>query len=785
MKEIPILGKSNIEFQAKNIWAAVTERDYDQYVLFRKNFLLDESGKVKLELFADTYYNLYVDGVFLHRGPIRRHELNAFYDEIFCEMNVGEHTIAVLVHYLGKEFAGHRKACASFWAQISDASGKMVVATDETWKAVYCDAFLNDRHYFFTHIDYTETIDMRKYPDGWELPDFDDSGWANAIVTSEVAKEPDMHRDFMKRPVRLFSYDTRTAEIILRGTYTDPEGTDPANVYKTRTYCVDGSCERPDGIFAVAGVDCTMSVTVTVTYSGATEGSEMLLGYDDKVDAVGIPDPIRMGSFYADRLILKGGSGSASIVMPRGIRYVIISVPGTDCMIEDVKFVSEEFPFTECRPFVSGNSYFTRLYEQSARTQRVCTVDGFSDCASRERVLWLGDAYMDCLGNYYSEPDKGLLLMTLYEHAAGQMESGALGGYNSSDLRPAWLQMSSYNLMWLHMLCDYILFTGDVEGVMPLKETARGILRFIRESRNEEGIIDSNRNNCSTFWDWGYSEPEGESLKVTAYYIQTIERIKDISFFEDIVKKEMISELDGLRKVCFERFWDKERRVFHDGGKRGEALHPLSTQNANVQAIAAGICPEELKAEMLAKVFDKDELDEIPFGLFSAPELHSYETKILPCGTMYGSFYLAKALFDSGHEAEAIDFIEEVWGDFDGLPTLPEARRNGENEGSFTMCHGWSAAPAFLLPMYVLGIRPRKDGWKETLFAPPKIGQVEVPSAKGVVKTPYGEITAQWTRMDGGIRIYLDAPEEIELYVQYEGQEYAVEKGCKEWFILK
>ena len=83
MKEIPILGKSNIEFQAKNIWAAVTERDYDQYVLFRKNFLLDESGKVKLELFADTYYNLYVDGVFLHRGPIRRHELNAFYDEIF------------------------------------------------------------------------------------------------------------------------------------------------------------------------------------------------------------------------------------------------------------------------------------------------------------------------------------------------------------------------------------------------------------------------------------------------------------------------------------------------------------------------------------------------------------------------------------------------------------------------------------------------------------------------------------------------------------------------------
>ena len=59
---------------ANVIWTACN-REVDVYVLFRKKFHAP-GGECSIKLFANTYYNLYIDGSFIHRGPVRRTEPN-------------------------------------------------------------------------------------------------------------------------------------------------------------------------------------------------------------------------------------------------------------------------------------------------------------------------------------------------------------------------------------------------------------------------------------------------------------------------------------------------------------------------------------------------------------------------------------------------------------------------------------------------------------------------------------------------------------------------------------
>ena len=57
--------------------------------------------------------------------------------------------------------------------------------------------------------------------------------------------------------------------------------------------------------------------------------------------------------------------------------------------------------------------------------------------------------------------------------------------------------------------------------------------------------------------------------------------------------------------------------------------------------------------------------------------------------------------------------------------------------------HAWGAAPANLLPRYVLGVQPASPGWKEARVRPLTGG---LKFAKGKVPTPRGPIHVSWER---------------------------------------
>ena len=771
---VPSFKNPECTFKAFRILAKRESRLKNSYTVFRKMIRLKNPAECTLKISADTYYNLYIDGSFVNRGPVRHPEFSYEYDELSVALGEGEHLLAVLVHHIGVECATHRLGEKMLWLEMDTPEG--VVVTDESWKAAECDGYLDSAEPM-SHFGFREICDMRLYPTGWQELDFCDDAWENARVLGSVCDG--VHKNYKKRSLKLFNYVALLGQTVGQGSFTekDCEREDFWNKVPQRTR--KNGTENGDGSYLIADFGVSLSGTAVIHYENAEDGCELIVSYDDMLNPDGYIDNCRAFGF-SDKFILKSGSGSVTTAMARGFRYVMADASGK-CRITAITAVKEEYPYSERRSFASSDAKINNIFEQSARTQRICTIDGFTDCVTRERVLWLGDAYMDCLGTYYSEPDRGLVLDTIYQHAYSQMPNGSLRAYTSSDLAPDWILMTSYNMLWLNMLCDYVLFSGDSDSVRPLLPTAERLINYLCSQRNEQGIIDTAKGGDG-FWDWGFSEDEGLLLMSNAYFIHTVERLHAHPFFSSLISEKLYLEIGELRRKCFEIFYDPESGTFFDA-VRPDGERSLRSQTANCLAILSGICPEELKSAVVSAVFDPKNLGEMAVGEWSNGEraVKPDPAKINPVSSMYGAMFVCRSLFECGFDKEALRVLREVWEPFNDLPTLPELRKNGVNN---TMCHGWSGAPAFLLPMHLLGIKPVLDGWKAVEFAPPEIDFGDITSAKGSVMTPYGELKAQWSVLGDVIKLYAEIPKGMEMILKIRGKSFICSEGSFTKYVL-
>ncbi|MBN2852317.1 MAG: hypothetical protein JXQ23_06230, partial [Clostridia bacterium] len=539
--------------------------------------------------------------------------------------------------------------------------------------------------------------------------------------------------------------------------------------------------KTPSGSYAVSDFGISCSGTVKLYYENAADGDELIISYDDMINSAMTVNPVRNTFGYSDRFILKKGSGVISGTMARGFRYVMVDLTGKGT-VKKIDVLKEEYPYQSVKSFMASDPYLNTLFDQSVRTQQICTIDGFTDCVTRERVLWLGDAYMDCLGNYYSEPDKGLLLDTIYKHAHSQRENGSLGGYTMTDLSPEWICMVSYDMMWLHMVMDYVLFTGDVKSLTPLNETIINLLGYLNAQKNENGVIDTALGG-SGFWEWGFSELEGQLLMSNAYFIFTIERMYRDSYFSQFISTDLYEETKILKEKCRTLFYDEKPGLYKDAIRPDGSRYSLHSQTANAFTLLSGICEKEKQKELVERLMNHEK-----FGVMATGERPQDTEKIKhdlfkinPVSSMYSAMFVCQSLFANGFHEEALMVMKEVWGPFESLPTLPELRVNGSNN---TMCHGWSGAPAFLLPMYILGLHPIEKGWEKTLFMPPVLSVDWLSCVKGTVKTPFGEIKAQWIRFDGGIKMAVTIPDEVTVITKWKNKEHSCSKAGEFTFFI-
>jgi alpha-L-rhamnosidase len=141
--------------------------------------------------------------------------------------------------------------------------------------------------------------------------------------------------------------------------------------------------------------------------------------------------------------------------------------------------------------------------------------------------------------------------------------------------------------------------------------------------------------------------------------------------------------------------------------------------------------------------------------------------------SVYAAQYFMEALFENGAGKEALDLMladgDRSWKHMlESGTTITWEAWDQKYKPNQDWNHAWGAAPANLLPRYVLGAEPLEPGWKVTGIRP-NLGHLS--EARGKVPTPKGTIGIHWKRTETGLAGKLDVPEGMQVKLSLPADE--------------
>ncbi|MHC5057057.1 MAG: alpha-L-rhamnosidase-related protein, partial [Planctomycetota bacterium] len=177
-----------------------------------------------------------------------------------------------------------------------------------------------------------------------------------------------------------------------------------------------------------------------------------------------------------------------------------------------------------------------------------------------------------------------------------------------------------------------------------------------------------------------------------------------------------------VRRSINEKLFDFGPGIYVDGeGSEHASLH------ANMFPLAFGLVPEERKGRVLEFV----------------------RAKGMAC-SVYGAQYLLEGLYrsrDPAAEQHALDLMrartQRSWAHmiYDVGSTVAMEAWDIRNKGNLDWNHAWGAAPANIIPRFLMGIRPLEPGFRRVLVEPMpgdlRRAECMTPTIRGPVKVSF------------------------------------------------
>jgi hypothetical protein len=180
-----------------------------------------------------------------------------------------------------------------------------------------------------------------------------------------------------------------------------------------------------------------------------------------------------------------------------------------------------------------------------------------------------------------------------------------------------------------------------------------------------------------------------------------------------------------------EKLFDPARGLYRDGVGTDH-----SSEHANLFPLAFGLVPAD-----------------------SRPRLTQWLAGRGMAVSVYAAQYLLEGLFENDDDAAALALMtaagDRSWEHMvDSGTTITWEAWDQKYKPNQDWNHAWGAAPANLLPRFVLGVRVLSPGWGRALIQPHPGTLVSV---EGRVPTPRGEISVAW-RQEKNFTMTLDLP---------------------------
>lgn len=699
----------------KNIWgqAPIARTSY-----FRKSFALRAPlQRALLRIFVDTGYELYLNGRFV--AEVDEWNNTRDYD-VTPWLVAGENAVAVK----GLNHGGHRGFALELLLSFADGTVESVV-TDESWKASLVERW------------------------GWRSAGYDDNAWECARVLDLSQSGAAQWKDrpgadaskimpcitnslfFQQESPKCAAspfFNRRRAPVLAPAPVLEIVGEE---------YRQSQNEYPPEVLFATRVVECAPG-------SGRLENSEGLLsGSKDALRVTVVPGsgeiPVVVAEFgeevvgYPRLRIASSGAVSLRLIFAE-VLHECHYPPTADMLlrkmvVEEVRlgagdhewesrrrqgfrFVRIEFLDATAPVSVSGLSvktsiyhtayagYFAcsdtelnRLWRAGRKTLHLCMQEYYLDGIKRDRFLWVADARLEVLINYYAFGDRELFRYSWERLAAAQYQDGGIPSVLGEGAPILW----DYVAWWIIACEDYYLYTGDLDWCRSLQPSIVRAMDWLIAKAGEDGLIDVPVNRTEG-WMCVLNNKSGKELMLNQLFYRSLCGVSRL--LRELGKPELAA--------TYLKLSEKTRAAFDalPGSPGMDAFAP-------------------------------------PGDYFASASVECVE--------------ILENHFRHGCVAEALAFLKENWLPMltAGTDTFWEAPVKqpplrvdevGSNFRSISHCHGWTGGPTYALSAGVLGIRPTASGFA-TVEVRPQLGSLAF--AKGVVPTPQGLIAVSFTQ-DGG-----------------------------------
>lgn len=451
-----------------------------------------------------------------------------------------------------------------------------------------------------------------------------------------------------------------------------------------------------------------------------------------------------------ETLTFSGNGVYRSFCMQSAGNIEVIAKNHSDSPCElDVSFIAAHYPVTEEAVTVTNDEALNLVLATCRHTLRICRQTHHLDSTKHlEPMACTGDYNIESMMTPFSFGDMRLAEFDLVRTAVMlERENGRMFH-------------TTYSLIWVRMLYDVYLFTGNKELLLRCEKALSLLLDRFLTYLGENGLIETPPDYM--FVDWIYLD--GISLHhppkalgqtcLNLFYFGALDAAAKI--YRELGKEAEAAvcekRRDLLKTAVNTLLFDEEKQMYCMGlntptdeaalcewmpqnvGKRYYLKH------ANVLAAYVGVCDDTLAKDLVRRVMaDEIEGDCQPYFLhylleaaarldlreYTLPIIERWKAPVAEC---------SKGLTEGFYKPE---------------PTY-----------SFDHSHAWGGTPLYSLPKALLGLEIAKPGMKAITLSPSLFG-LEYASVE--LLTQYGKVTCVLTK---GEPPQITAPDEVEITVR-------------------
>lgn len=408
--------------------------------------------------------------------------------------------------------------------------------------------------------------------------------------------------------------------------------------------------------------------------------------------------------------------------------------------------------------FACSDKTLNKIWDLCKYSIKATTFAGVYVDGDRERIPYEADAYLNQLSHYTTDDDVTM--------AARSFDWLMENGTWPTEWSPHMVFMA--HAQWM--------YSGDAQWLKLRYESLKSKTLIHRSA--DDGLIrsDSLDQSRHDIVDWPKKERDDFvfteiNTVVNAFHIEALKQMAKMA--RALGKNEDADAFEARAKLATASFqktlFDEAAGIYRDGiGTDHSSIH------ANFFPLAFGLIPEDKIAGVFAWLEEKD----------------------MQC-SVYAAQYFMESLFNNGGDKKALDLIladgDRSWKHMEGSGTTISWEAWGmKYKPNQDWNHAWGAAPANLLPRFILGTQASSPGWK-TAKLRPFTGNLKF--ARGKVPTSNGPIEIDWNNgetfklsvvLPEGMTAHVDLPAtDGSSGVLANGKEVAATKKGNRWVVTE